>query len=125
MVHLSSESKQAIVQKVLSRDNSSSMEQIAKTHNIGYSTLQPWVKDYRTGNVPVSQPVKKQAVKDVSRVDKFNHLMATASLDDVKIGSYCRKHGLFGKRTYDSKRIPAPCAGIKNINQATIMVFSA
>ena len=34
MVHLSSKSKQAIVQKVLSRDNSSSMEQIAKTHNI-------------------------------------------------------------------------------------------
>ncbi len=61
MVHLSSKSKQAIVQKVLSRDNSSSMEQIAKTHNIGYSTLKPWVKDYRTGNVPAGQPGKKQA----------------------------------------------------------------
>jgi hypothetical protein len=96
MVHLSSKSKQAIVQKVLSRDNSSSIEQIAKTHNIGYSTLQRWVKDYRTGNLPAGQPGKKQAVKDVSLADKFSHLMATASLDDVKIGSYCRQHGLFG-----------------------------
>ncbi len=95
MVHLSSESKQAIVQKVLLRDDSSSMKQLAKTHNIGYSTLKPWVKDYRTGNVSAGQPGKKQAAKDVSLVDKFSHLMATASLDDVKIGSYCRQHGLF------------------------------
>ena len=50
MVHLSSKFQQAIVQKVLPRDYSSSMKQLAKTHNIGYSTLQPWVKDYRTGN---------------------------------------------------------------------------
>ena len=59
MVHLSSKSKQATAQKVLSRDDSSSIEQIAKTHNIGYSTLQPWVKDYRTGNIPAGQPGKK------------------------------------------------------------------
>lgn len=46
MKHLSLEARQAIVEKALGRKGRSLIE-IAELHNIGYSTLQKWIKCYR------------------------------------------------------------------------------
>ncbi len=46
MKHLSIQAKEAILEKALSRDLHPLIE-IAKSHNIGYSTLQRWISQYK------------------------------------------------------------------------------
>jgi transposase-like protein len=92
MGHLSEESKQAIVQKALGQ-NDRTKKEIAQSHNIGYSTLQKWVKRYRN-NVKIN-PTVQTTNKELSQAEKFQHLMATASLDDVAAGIYCRERGIY------------------------------
>jgi len=43
MHKLSAEAKQAIIDKVLARDGRT-VREIAELHNIGYSTLQTWIR---------------------------------------------------------------------------------
>ncbi len=94
MNHLSTNAKERIVRKILSKDNDNTIKEIAKIHNIGESTLQKWLKRYREhGTINIAVSGKSNRV--FSLVERFNHLMATSSLDDTKIGSYCREHGLF------------------------------
>jgi transposase len=95
MVHLSTKAKEAIVQKVLSRDNNSTIEEIAKIHNIGYSTLQRWVKCYRDNISYLNNHKNIRQINNLSSIEKFQHLVVTSSLDDVQIGAYCRRNGLF------------------------------
>ncbi len=93
MRKLSAEAKQAIIDKVLARDGRTVVE-IAKLHNISYSTLQKWIRKVRNGDI--IDPVK--SVKDnqaLSLSERFTHLMATASLDETAVGIYCREHGLY------------------------------
>ena len=63
-------------------------------HNIGYSTLQKWIRKVRNGDIidPVKS-VKNNQVLPLSW--RFTHLMATASLDETAVGIYCREHGLY------------------------------
>lgn len=94
MSKLSTEAKLAIVEKVLARDGRSAKE-IATSHNIGYSTLQKWVKKIQNGGIIDS----KKSVKNnqsLSLSERFQHLVATASLDESATGAYCRENGLYG-----------------------------
>ena len=93
MRKLSAEAKQAIIDKVLARDGRTVVE-IAKLHNISYSTLQKWIRKVRNGDI--IDPVK--SVKDnqaLSLSERFTHLMAAASLDETAVGIYSREHGLY------------------------------
>ena len=93
MRKLSAEAKQAIIDKVLARDGRTVVE-IAKLHNISYSTLQKWIRKVRNGDIidPVKSVKNNQAL---SLSERFTHLMATASLDETAVGIYCREHGLY------------------------------
>ena len=94
MNHLSLEAKEAIVLKAINK-NGASIKTIAKSHNVGYSSLQKWIKCYREG-LPLSK--KKQSTTPpilLSRTDQLSHLLATHGLDEVSLGKYCRKHGLY------------------------------
>ena len=51
MVHLSAETKQAIILKAVNRGKTS-LAEVAKTNNVGLSTLQRWLNAYKTGRVP-------------------------------------------------------------------------
>jgi transposase len=94
MNHLSLEAKEAIVLKAINQ-NGASIKLIAKSHNVGYSSLQKWVKCYREG-LPLSKRKQVSAsAKQLSRTDQLNHLLATHGLDEVSLGKYCRKHGLY------------------------------
>jgi len=94
MVHLSSDTKEVIVQKVLLRDNNSTVKEIAVNHNIGYSTLQRWVKNYKDNTVRHHNQSNIYMNK-LSTEDRFNHLIAVSSLNDTQISAYCRQHGIF------------------------------
>ena len=93
MHKLSAEAKQAIIDKVLARDGRT-VGEIAKLHNISYSTLQKWIRKVRNGDIidPVKSVKNNQAL---SLSERFTHLMATASLDETAVGIYCREHGLY------------------------------
>lgn len=93
MSKLSTEAKQAIVEKVLARDGRT-VKEIAEANNIGYSTLFKWVRKSLNGVIVNSKkPGKKSQVLSLS--ERFQHLMATASLDETATGIYCRENGLY------------------------------
>ena len=76
MSKLSPEAKQAIVDKVLARDGRT-VKEIAEAHNIGYSTLQKWIKNMRNDGIINSRsPVKNNQALSLS--ERFQHLMSTA-----------------------------------------------
>lgn len=93
MSKLSTDAKLAIVEKVLLKDGRSAKE-IAKSHNIGYSTLQKWMKKIQNGGVIDSKRSVKQG-QSLSLPERFRHLVATAALDETAVGIYCRENGLY------------------------------
>lgn len=93
MSRISTEAKQAIIEKVLSKDGRT-VREIAQAHNIGYSTLKRWLKNNLDhGIIDSDKPVKKNQALSLS--ERFQHLMATASLDETATGIYCRENGLY------------------------------
>jgi len=94
MQKLSQEAKEVIIQKALNRGDSS-LEQIAKSNNIGYSTLQKWLKAFRDADL-ISPPLKSNSpTANLTNAIKFNHILKTSELDDPDLGRYCREHGLY------------------------------
>jgi len=89
MSKLSHSAKEAIIKKALS--NCGTMKELAKNHSIGYSTLCEWVRHYRDGESITRSG--KQGMQSVS--ERFEHVLATASLGEEEIGRYCRKNGLY------------------------------
>lgn len=93
MGHLSLEAKAAVVNRAMNQ-NSQGIKEIASTNNIGYSTLQRWLKDYRTNSCK-STPEKGNKKDPLSRSEKFDHIFAAAGLDETGLGIYCRKQGIY------------------------------
>lgn len=93
MKHLSEQAQQVIVKKAINR-NGQSLLSIAKSNNIGYSTLQKWITRYR--NSEQSDTVKTTGSNSkINHVERFQHLVSTSTLDEPALGAYCRKHGLY------------------------------
>jgi len=88
--HLSLEAKENIVRKALNR-GSSTLITIAKENNVGYSTIQRWIKAFGSGPLKGSA----SAIKLINKSAQLNHIIATASLDDISLGKYCRQQGLY------------------------------
>lgn len=82
--------KEAIIKKALNR-GAQTLEEIALANNIGLSTLGRWLRDSRSSN-QISAP---KAGELVDSGERYKHLKATFGQDDVMIGTYCRKHGLY------------------------------
>ena len=82
--------KEQAVQKSFINDGKS-IKTIAQELNIGYSTLQKWIREYKsmTGNNDSQRP------QDWSRKQQFHVLMETASMNEDQCSQYCREKGLF------------------------------
>lgn len=94
MTHLlSAEAKQLLVKKVLS-GNGQTMTEIALTNNIGLSTLHQWVQRFKSEHKHETQ-TKCVAAASATLVERFKHLQATFGQEDVMVGTYCRKHGIY------------------------------
>lgn len=93
MKQISTETKQAIIAKVLAKDGRT-LSEIAQAHNIGLSTLARWLKNYRE-NVTMTQQQDTNKGQCLSLAAKLHHIIATATLDEATIGVYCREHGLY------------------------------
>lgn len=81
MKHLTQEAKKAIVEKALNRKDKT-LSEIASTHNIGFSTLQKWVRRYKEGK-PNILTVTSSSSGHLTRAEQLEHLLATTRLDDV------------------------------------------
>ncbi len=93
MSHKTDTVKHAIIQKALNRTDHS-LTQIAQDNNVGYSTLQRWIKEAK-GNVSKT-PIKTDKFKHpLTQEQKIQVLLETANLDELSVGAYCRERGLY------------------------------
>lgn len=93
MQRLSTSAKQRIIEKALSKDGRT-LNEIAKAHNIGLSTLGKWLRKYRK-NGTIKNQINGKMDQNLSISERFQHLMATASLNETEVGVYCRENGLY------------------------------
>lgn len=93
MQKLSEDAKQAIVEKALNRDGRT-LREIAESNNVGLSTLGKWLKKYRNNGKIINQCVSERS-NSLTTEARFQHLIATASLDETALGVYCREHGIY------------------------------
>ena len=92
MKQLSIEAKQMLVEKTLNQKGKS-VRELAVQHNVGYSTLQKWIRQSRAGTLISGE--NKRISGGVSPAERFAHVLAVSSLNEVELGSYCRKKGLY------------------------------
>ena len=94
MIQLSEEAKESIVMQAINRGDNS-IASIAQANNIGISTLQKWLKRYREGQSLGRSSKPNTQQKGLIRAEQFEHILATHDLDEVSLGEYCRKYGLY------------------------------
>ena len=93
MRHLTEEAKKVIVEKALNRKDQSIAE-IANIHNVGLSTLWRWIRNYKAGKNITTNNAPGSTIR-LTKSEQLEHLLATVSLDEARLGSYCREHGLY------------------------------
>jgi len=84
--------KEQAVQKALTRDGKS-IKTIAQALNIGYSTLQKWIRDYKSMTDNDNQ--SNQRPSEWSREQQLQALNDTAPMDTAQRSKYCREKGFF------------------------------
>jgi transposase-like protein len=92
MKRLSEEAKLSIIKKALVR-NGQTISEVAEDHNVTYSALSRWLRNYKS--VTLSENCGMTPEAENSLAERFKHLQATVDQDDVTVGAYCRKHGLY------------------------------
>ena len=93
MRHISVETKESIVKQALEK-RGRNLSEIAAHNNVGYSTLQKWLRAVREGR-SLSCRFTGNNESKISRREQLNHLLQTAALDEMGLGAYCRKHGIY------------------------------
>jgi transposase-like protein len=84
------ELKESIIARMLPPSNTSIPELVRET-GIPKDTLYTWRSKARKGSFPAQSTVSGQ----LSSEEKFNIVLETASLNEVELGEYCRRKGLF------------------------------
>ncbi|MFV1985258.1 MAG: transposase [Thiohalomonadales bacterium] len=83
--------KEQAVQKALTR-GSKNLDRVAQELSVGYSTLQKWIRDYKT--VPPKNKKNKRP-QDWTREQQFQAIIDTGGLDIEHLSEYCREKGLY------------------------------
>lgn len=95
MKRISGAAKEAIIEKALRR-NGQNLGLIAQENNIGLSTLNKWLRGFKSSNtIDTDHNRKSGGVKSDVLAARFKHLLATYGQDTVMVGAYCRKNGLY------------------------------
>lgn len=95
MTHLTIEAKKMIIEKALKHTGPGiykHISQIASDYNVGLSTLEKWIRLYKTGKLKLHNTANQPII---TAADRMEHLLATANLDETKLGAYCRERGLY------------------------------
>ncbi len=90
MTKYPNELKESIVARMLSPNNVSVAE-LGRETGIPKDTLYGWRSNARKDGIP-TQTV---APDELSSEDKFNVVLETATLNEIELGEYCRRKGVF------------------------------
>jgi len=98
--------KKQAVEKALGRSEDQSLEGMANTLGIGYSTLQKWIAQSRKQEFGTSPTFmsKEKRPQDWGLEEKLNMVIACAALDDAGIGELCREKGIYPHHVTQWKR---------------------
>ena len=102
MTKYSEEFKASIIAKLLPPHNAS-IPDVVKETGIPKDTLYTWRSKYRKGPGE-SGSIRNQQAGNFSNEEKLTIVIETASLNEVELGEYCRRKGLY----------PEQIAGWKN-----------
>ena len=86
----SKEFKDQAVEKCINGSADKSIKQIAEELNIGYSTLQKWLK-----NASVMKPHSRSSSDHWSAAEKLAIVSKALSLSEPELGAYCREQGIY------------------------------
>jgi transposase-like protein len=89
----STEFKEQAVKKVLQRKENESIKDIAKSQNVGFSTLTKWLQESRS-KMPVEKFQSKRP-SDWTKEEKWEALMASNVLQAEELQHFCRHQGIF------------------------------
>ena len=88
------EFKQSAVQKALNRGPGLTVIDIAEQLDIGYSTLQKWIR--KLANEQTDQLIRSEKRPNQWLAsDRLKALKETANLNESEVGAYCRTHGIY------------------------------
>ena len=95
MRYLSNEAKKIIVEKVLNNKESRGVVvEVAKQNNISTKTVRNYMKLFRGGQLESHSP-RIVSGAELTDVERFEHVVATAKFDESERGAYCRERGLY------------------------------
>ncbi len=86
----SKELKESIIARMLPPSNIS-VPELVREAGIPKDTLYTWRSQARKGCAPAQLNIPRE----LSSEEKFNIVLETASLNEVELGEYCRRKGLF------------------------------
>ena len=90
MKHISDTIKESIIKKALGKKGAI-IQAIARENNVGFSSVKKWMKEHQSRRLNPTNSTHKS----LSRTDRLEHILATASLDERALGVYCRERGLY------------------------------
>jgi transposase len=93
MRHITEETKQAIVKKILNNKDQTITE-IALANNVSRPALYRWIKRFKEDGKLI---VHREPASGLSTTlaERFKHLQATIGQESAMVGAYCRQHGLY------------------------------
>jgi len=91
MTQYSEEFKKSIIAKMLPPNNVS-VPQLARETGIPKDTLYTWRSKHRKAG---DAKLQRQASGELSSEEKFAVVIETASLNEIELGEYCRRKGLY------------------------------
>lgn len=87
----SEELKSSVIAKMLPPHNRS-VPDLAKETNIPLNTLYTWRSRHVLGGEPFTTTAE---LNTPNSTEKFQAVLATATLSEIEVGEYCRRHGYF------------------------------
>ena len=84
------ELKASLIARMLPPNNVS-VPELARETGIPKDTLYTWCRNARKGDAPAQE----KPSDGLSSEEKFNVVLETVSLNEVELGEYCRRKGLF------------------------------
>ncbi len=104
MRRISTETKEAILKKVINRGEET-IESVANANSVSRSALNKWLKHYRETDELSNKHSRSATPPHFDRSMQFNHLINTANLDEESLGAYCRHHGLYSHQLQQWKEL--------------------
>lgn len=88
------EHKLNLIQKAL-LNPSCNIKMLAKEGNVGYSSLQKWIKQHRENQLSSPITTDGRRPQDWPRAERIQTVLECESLTGEALGGYCRQKGLY------------------------------